>query len=325
MTSSAAENKSILTPVITLEGHEPHIIYSPDHENHNEHRYISSISYFPDGKQMISGSRNNTIRRWDLREGKGIEKVREVCENRIEVRVSRDGRWVVTAGRKELKVTEVETGVVRTFHHEAPQVDRLHRYFRGQRFTSERVDRFYSADMELGHRQTRGCLLASTSFDCTIKLWAFESHQLLASFDIKSPMILVLSPDSRHLAYTTLDDTKIYICNVPANILANIGLAEELQRTSSTSKPKRSRLAVPLDEIEEAREVAKIRIAQGHWVETGIVRTLHEDPWIDYITDTTTFTEGSQDLTLPRTVLDLRTNAFARTTVHSALQSAEPS
>ncbi|KAG2365452.1 hypothetical protein BDR07DRAFT_639765 [Suillus spraguei] len=50
---------------------------------------------------MISGSRDNTIRRWDLREGKEIEKVREVCKSRIEVGLSRDGRWVVTAGREE--------------------------------------------------------------------------------------------------------------------------------------------------------------------------------------------------------------------------------
>jgi WD40 repeat protein len=64
-------------------------------------------------------------------------------------------------------------------------------------------------------------LLASSSYD-NIKLWAFESRQLLASFDVKYIVTLVLSPDSRQLAYTTLDDTKIHIYDIPANILANV-------------------------------------------------------------------------------------------------------
>jgi len=73
-------------------------------------------------------------------------------------------------------------------------------------------------------------LLVSSSYDTTIKLWAFESRQLLASFDMESrAIILVLSPDSRQLAYTNRDNCKIYICNVPANILTSIGLAEEPQ------------------------------------------------------------------------------------------------
>jgi len=78
-------------------------------------------------------------------------------------------------------------------------------------------------------------LLATASKDHTIKLWAFESrHQLLASFDIhwQYPKALILSPDLRHLAYTTTgSDSKIYICNVPPNILASIRSAQDAQST----------------------------------------------------------------------------------------------
>ncbi|KAG1814009.1 WD40-repeat-containing domain protein [Suillus subaureus] len=80
-------------------------------------------------------------------------------------------------------------------------------------------------------------LLASSSCDSTIKLWAFESRQLLASFDVESPLTL-LSPDSRQLAYTTFFDSNIHICDIPADILASVGLSEESQ--PSTSKSKRS-------------------------------------------------------------------------------------
>jgi WD40 repeat protein len=43
-------------------------------------------------------------------------------------------------------------------------------------------------------------LLASSSSDETIKLWAFESRQLLASFDVQNPVILIFSPDSGGLS-----------------------------------------------------------------------------------------------------------------------------
>ncbi|KAG2343548.1 WD40 repeat-like protein [Suillus weaverae] len=67
-----------------------------------------------------------------------------------------------------------------------------------------------------------GALLASASDDNTIKLWAFESRQLLASFDVQDPRRLILSSDSRELAYTTStkDDYKISICDTPPDILA---------------------------------------------------------------------------------------------------------
>jgi WD40 repeat protein len=67
-------------------------------------------------------------------------------------------------------------------------------------------------------------LLASASFDNTIKLWAFESRQLLASFDVQNIYRLVLSPDSRQLAYTIhnrdKEDYKICISHTPPQFLA---------------------------------------------------------------------------------------------------------
>jgi WD40 repeat protein len=65
-------------------------------------------------------------------------------------------------------------------------------------------------------------LLASASRDNTIKLWDFESRQLFASFDVQNLFRLVLSPNSRQLAYTThtKDNDKIFICDTPPDILA---------------------------------------------------------------------------------------------------------
>jgi WD40 repeat protein len=76
-----------------------------------------------------------------------------------------------------------------------------------------------------------GTLLASYSFDKTIKLWAFEPRHLLASFDVPHELVylynLTFSPDIHQLAYSV--DHKIFICNTPPDILARIRLAPDAQ------------------------------------------------------------------------------------------------
>jgi WD40 repeat protein len=348
-----AVKKSVLTPVMTLEGHEPYTLTSPDGVHH-EIKYVECISYFPDGKQMISGSEDKTIRRWDLREGKEIKEAREVCEEGISaVGISRDGRWVVTAVGGVLEVSEVETGIVRTFLDGFSWIDCIdisadstlvavgsidsqvriwsldtgklvagsfkisyggdRDYLGALRFSedskklavisywgkwlqvwdvqAQKLDvttkKFLTPDnfplirtppifwitkdksiiaapsftLDSGIRepttiyefdastlQTIGdsfeghtggitglalssdcILLASASRDSTINLWSFESRQLLASFqvDVQIHRSLIFSPDSCQLAYTTLNELNIYVCDIPVNILASIGLAKQ--------------------------------------------------------------------------------------------------
>ncbi|KAG1870956.1 kinase-like domain-containing protein [Suillus tomentosus] len=318
-----------IEPSITLKGHE----YS-----------IESISYFPHGQRIISGSADRTTRQWDLKAGKEIEEMRDVCEEVIlAVAVSRDGRWVVTGGGEfrsaELKASEVGTGIVKRFEGHSSwincidismdskllasgsddQTARIWSLETGKfvagpfdsvdsvgavRFStdskklaimssvgtyievwdvqSQKLDvgldgpdfdvesaEFTSAPMfwtknnknilaafsstgdcggtiyefDASTLETVGTpfeghtmlivglelsfdhtLLASASFDNTIKLWAFESRQLLASFDVQDLFRLVLSPDSRQLAYTT-DHCKICICDIPPDVLAQASSA----------------------------------------------------------------------------------------------------
>ncbi|KIK33803.1 hypothetical protein CY34DRAFT_98985, partial [Suillus luteus UH-Slu-Lm8-n1] len=317
----AATTKSILKPSITLKGHEDE---------------IWSMSYFPDGQRMISGSNDKTAWQWDLKAGKEIEEVRSNWEGRVNaVAVSRNGQWVATGGgdddRVELQACEVETGIVKTFKGHSDHINsidistdntllasgscdktaRIWNLDTGKlvagpfktigrmgtvRFSpdskklavkldwgtcleiwdvqSQKLDvrvgkpghshavslspifwtnknktvitafefttdsesmklpdiddassgpkmiyEFDASTLETvgasfeGHKRVTGLalsfdhtLLASASRDDAIKLWAFESRQLLASFDIKNIYQLVLSPHSRQLAYTTYND-----------------------------------------------------------------------------------------------------------------------
>jgi WD40 repeat protein len=335
--------------VMTLVGHERSFYYASDgRQVENENQFAAPISYFPDGKHMISTSSDKTIRLWDLEAGKEIEEARIVREQGVcAVGVSRDGHWIITAGGDfrdgsgELEAREVDTGIVKTFNGHSREVtcidisldskqlasgsfdgaariwsldtgelvagpfehDDWNHWISVVRFSqnlkklavrgpgtlqlwdiqAQKLDRrvgnssgrevvfftptpvfwtakdrtivtafafntesrlsdtiyeFDSSTLETvgtpfeGHtHHVSGlalsfdyALLTSTSyFDGTIKLWAFESRQLLASFNQDGPKFLVLSPDSRQLAYMTHHGPpKIYICSIPLETLNSI-------------------------------------------------------------------------------------------------------
>ncbi|KAG1836951.1 WD40-repeat-containing domain protein, partial [Suillus subalutaceus] len=189
MQPAAAATGMTLTPVLTLEGHEEH---------------VRSISYFPDCKRMISGSMDRTARRWDLQEGKEIKEVRDVCEQGVySVVVSKDGRWVITAGGLlnhtdpgEIKAYEVETGNMKTFRGHARMVTCI-------------------------NCSTDSTLLASGSWDGTARVWSLDTGKLVAGpFESKDwPGAVLLSPDSKKLAVKSEAGKCIEIWDVQSQTL----------------------------------------------------------------------------------------------------------
>ncbi|KAG2065492.1 WD40 repeat-like protein, partial [Suillus decipiens] len=142
--------KLILKPVMTLKGHGDR---------------IQSISYFPDGQQMISGTLDKTTRKWGLKTGKDIQEARNICEKDVcEEAVSRNSRWVVTGDGDnisdeddgedvgELKACEVETGNVKKFEGHSRDI--------------------YTVDISAD-----STLLASESID---KIWNLETGKFVA-------------------------------------------------------------------------------------------------------------------------------------------------
>lgn len=328
LTQSITTNSTIdLVPVMTLRGHEDE---------------IRSISYFPSGERMISGSDDLTTRQWNVQVGKEIPKLRDICKRQVRaVAVSKDGRWVVTggshSGRGELKACDVQAGIVKTFEGHSKEtycVDisadstllvsgALDRSFwiwnleagtllagpftsvqglGAVRFSQDSkklavmsdvgkclevwnvhtkkmdvrtgkfgydpvtyasmfwtmknstivaafsftddspkiIYEFNSSTLKTvgtpfeGHTMvlidlalsSDDTLLVSACYE-TIKLWAFESRHLLASFDVLPLKSLILSPDSRQLAFAS--GNLIYIYNTPTEILASIGAAPDAQ------------------------------------------------------------------------------------------------
>ncbi|KAG2068946.1 WD40 repeat-like protein, partial [Suillus decipiens] len=140
---------------------------------------IRSISYFPDGQRIISGSLDKTTRQWDLKAGEEIEEARDVCEKQVwAVAVSQDGRWVVTGGDSgELKACEVETGIVKIFEG-------------------------HSRDINAVDISAENTLLASGSDDETVRIWSLETGKLVAGpfNSISQVGVVRFSPDLKKLA-----------------------------------------------------------------------------------------------------------------------------
>ncbi|KAJ8590833.1 WD40 repeat-like protein [Rhizopogon salebrosus TDB-379] len=161
-TPSAAAGK--LSEVMTLVGHERSFYYIVTSDGQRmENTNGVPISYFPDGKHMISGSGDKTVRLWDLEAGKEVEKARVVREQEVHaVAVSRNGHWVITAcgdtfreGPGELKACEVDTGIVKTFHGHSRRTACI--------------------DISLDSKQ-----LASGSSDGTARIWSLDTGELVA-------------------------------------------------------------------------------------------------------------------------------------------------
>ncbi|KAJ8585779.1 WD40 repeat-like protein [Rhizopogon salebrosus TDB-379] len=225
---------------MTLEGHD------------ND---IRSICYSPDGKQMVSGGWDETSRRWNLQAGKEIEDTGMVktfhgySKGISCIDISKDS-MLLASGSDDgtTRIWSLDTGRLMAGPFESTHWVGAIRFSQDSKklainshVAATTIYEFDASTLETlgapfqGHTKVicglalsfDGALLASTSSDHTIKLWAFESHQLLASFHVPHPCILTLSPNSRQLAYTTWFENKIFICNTPPDVLASIGLAPE--------------------------------------------------------------------------------------------------
>jgi WD40 repeat protein len=166
---------------------------------------------------MISGSWDNTTRQWDLKAGKEIEGARDVCKEQLRaVAVSQDGRWVVTGGGNwsctaELKVREVETGIVKTFEGHSYEI--------------------YCIDISAD-----STLLASGSRDETTRIWNLETSKLVAGpFKcISSVGAVRFSSDSKKVAVKLDWGTCLEVWDVQSQKL-DVGIGKPTGRGIATS------------------------------------------------------------------------------------------
>ena len=88
----------------TLEGHR---------------NYVCSVVFSPDGKWIVSGSGDYTIKIWNVETGECVRTLKGHTDWICSVTFSPDGKWIVFgSGKGTIKIWNVETGeCMRTFHH----------------------------------------------------------------------------------------------------------------------------------------------------------------------------------------------------------------
>ncbi|REJ60645.1 MAG: hypothetical protein DWQ56_05500 [Microcystis aeruginosa DA14] len=147
---------------------------------------VTSVSFSRDGRTLASGSRDNTIKLWNIRTGKEIRTLQGHNSRVFSVSFSRDGKTLASGSDdKTIKLWNVETGQeIRTF--------------KGHNSIVYSVS--FSRD---------GKTLASGSDDKTIKLWNVETGQEIRTFKGHNSIVysVSFSPDGKTLATSSGDNT----------------------------------------------------------------------------------------------------------------------
>ena len=147
---------------------------------------VNSVSFSPDGKLLVTGSNDNSLRLWDVASGKAL-KTFEGHQGRVNsVAFSPDGKQLASgSGDNSLRLWDVASGkVLKTFEGHQDWV----------------MSVAFSPD---------GKLVASGSDDSSLRLWDVASGKALKTFEGHqgSVMSVAFSPDGKRLASGSGDNS----------------------------------------------------------------------------------------------------------------------
>jgi WD40 repeat protein len=193
---------------------------------------VESLAYSPDGKSLVSGMADGTVRLWDIASGKNVATLRGHKAVVFSVCFSPDGKFVASgSGDTTVKLWDVATGRnVETLKGHAGVVFSVIFSPLGGTIASGSDDRtiklWQVANRKnvatlTGHSRTvysvafspDGKTLASGSLDKTIKLWKIATGNNVASLDGHADGVcsVAFSPDGKTLASGSLDgDIKLW-------------------------------------------------------------------------------------------------------------------
>ncbi|NJO14411.1 MAG: WD40 repeat domain-containing protein [Thioploca sp.] len=139
---------------------------------------VYSVDFSPDGKILASGSRDNTVKLWNMETKQEISTLQGHGNSVFSVAISPQGN-ILASGSKDrtIKLWDLNTNqVIRTWRHKD-----------GVRVVT------FSHD---------GRILASGSYDGTIKLWEVKSGRLLNTIDAHREGVLAIAfaPDDKIIA-----------------------------------------------------------------------------------------------------------------------------
>lgn len=157
---------------------------------------VLAIAVFSDGRRMVTGSRDRTLRLWDLNSGDMLRKMEGHRSRLSAVAVSRDGKLITSGDNK---------GEVIAWHGDSGEsLAQAIKGFKAHYWAICSLD--ISPD---------GAVLATGSSDNTTKLWNTQTWQLLGKpIECSDEVNCVrYSPSGEHLAIATFGDIQIWTSN----------------------------------------------------------------------------------------------------------------
>ena len=191
---------------VALPSHDPHFIAYGGSTNHNiRMRYsddgdwrgevsghtvaVTSLAFKPNSYLLASGSQDNTVRIWDVRDRDNLRHVRTLREHTDDV------DWVAWSPDGRVLASASEDGTVRLWNPN-----------NGINFA---VLRGHTADVRCVAWSPDGRILASGSEDQTIRLWNPDTHGTLRVLrgHTRGVAALAFHPNGQTLASVSYDDT----------------------------------------------------------------------------------------------------------------------
>lgn len=141
-------------------------------------RPVTSVSFSPDGRRVLSGSEDKTLRLWDLDKDKCVQMLEGHTDKVTSVSISPDGCWGLSGSGKwdkTLRLWELATG-------------KCIRIFEGHTDTVECVS--FTSD---------GRWALSGSGDRTLRLWELTTGKCVRTFEGHTKLVtsVSVSPDGR--------------------------------------------------------------------------------------------------------------------------------
>ncbi|MFP3041718.1 caspase family protein [Treponema primitia] len=218
---------------------------------------VSSVAYSPNGRFIVSGSADSTVKIWSLETGREIWTLPEHDSMVKSVSYSPDGRFIASGSADNtIKIWGVENGEdLKTLSGHTSVVNSI----------------AYSPD---------GRFLVSGSSDRTIKIWDIESAKVLQTLSGHSLWInsVSYSPDGRTIASGSRDNTvKLWNAETGRELRTLSGHTDEVDalRWSPDGKFIATGSSDNTIKIWDAGNGRELRTLTGH---TGVVRTLDYSP-----------------------------------------------
>ncbi|MDJ0734727.1 MAG: TIR domain-containing protein [Nostocaceae cyanobacterium] len=217
-----------------------------EHNRLNKHKStVNSIAFSPDGKTIASASDDNTIKLWNLQEGKELKTLRGHKDVVSSVAFTPDGKTIASASNdKTIKLWNLQGQLLKTLKGHTDVVSSVAFTPDGKTIASVSNDntiKFWNLQEGKEFKTLKGKenyvnsvafspdgkIIAAASDDNTIKLWNLQGKELKTDFrrtvfGHRSVVnTITFSPDSKIIASAS-DDNTIKLWNLQGRVLKTL-------------------------------------------------------------------------------------------------------